>query len=233
MIEQEFPRKWAMGLIEKMQGYFGARFDNTYPKRNGMTDEQYMEGLISTCCEIMQGMTPDHIKFGLQTMRTAKFCPVFTEFREWCEDYVKQSYKPKTAALANINAWLGDSSVSITNAEREAYNRVYDMFNQLQWASNYEKAKYYAFESFKETYTEVVKELIKKSELQSIWVEPPKIEKKTIDSEFVDYSSNLTDEQKQAMEETKNRFKELVDSGLSQPEAMKVILLDSLKGVKK
>lgn len=230
MIEQEFPRKWAMGLIEKMQGYFGARFDNTYPKRNGMTDEQYMESLISTCCEIMQGMTPDHIKFGLQTMRTAKFCPVFTEFREWCEDYVKQSYKPKTAALANINAWMGDSSVSITNAEREAYNRVYDMFNQLQWASNYEKAKYYAFESFKEIYTEVVKELIKKGELQSIWVPPEKLEiKSKSKAETFDYVDKLSQPEREKLLEVQQEIKALVNSGMSQSAA----ILQVLKSEKK
>jgi hypothetical protein len=230
MIEQEFPRKWAMGLIEKMQGYFGARFDNTYPKRNGMSDEQYMENLISICCEIMEGMTPDHIKFGLQTMRTAKFCPVFTEFREWCEDYVKQSYKPKTAALANINAWMGDSSVSITNAEREAYNRVYDMFNQLQWANNYEKAKYYAFESFKETYTEVVKEFIKKGELQSIWIEPPKIESRPVVKVLKkDYLNILTPEDRQNLENTEAKVKELVASGMSHSSA----ILEVLRGNQK
>lgn len=230
MIEQEFPRKWAMGLIEKMQGYFGARFDNTYPKRNGMSDEQYMENLISTCCEIMEGMTPDHIKFGLKTMRTAKFCPVFTEFREWCEDYVKQSYKPKTAALANINAWLGDSSVLITNAEREAYNRVYDMFNQLQWANNYEKAKYYAFESFKETYTEVVKEFIAKGELQSIWVEPPKIESKVhVKALDKDCVFNLSPEGQKKLIETEVKVKELVASGMPHSSA----ILEVLRGNQK
>lgn len=230
MIEQEFPRKWAMALIEKMQGYFGARFDNTYPKRNGISDEQYMEGLISTCCEIMDGMAPDHIKFGLKTMRTSKFCPVFTEFREWCEDYVKQSYKPKTAALANINAWLSDSSVSITNAEREAYNRVYDMFNQLQWASNYEKAKYYAFESFKEIYVEVVKEFIAKGELQSIWVEPPKIETRVhVQAMDKDCVFNLSPEGQKKLVETEAKVKELVASGMSHSSA----ILEVLKGNQK
>lgn len=172
----EFPRAWAMGVIDKMQKYFGARFDNAYPKRNGVSEEQYMEDLISTCCEVLDGITADQIKFGMEMAKRSKFCPVFPELREWCEEYVKNSYKPKLAALANICLWLSDSSTSITNAEKEAYNRVYDAFNQLQWASSYEKAKYHAYESFKEVYTEVVKECISRGELQSIWVEPTKIE---------------------------------------------------------
>lgn len=212
----EFPRPWAMGVIDKMQKYFGARFDNAYPKRNGISEEQYMEDLISTCCEVLSGINQDQIKHGMDMVKRSKFCPVFPELREWCEDYVKSSYKPKLSALANINTWLSDSSTSITNAEKEAYNRVYDAFNQMQWAGNYEKAKYHAYESFKEVYSEVVKEFISKGEVQSIWIEPPKIETKSkLKIKEVDYFEHLSDEEKEDLKNTQDKVKKLMDSGMT------------------
>lgn len=212
----EFPRPWAMGVIDKMQKYFGARFDNAYPKRNGISEEQYMEDLISTCCEVLSGINQDQIKHGMDMVKRSKFCPVFPELREWCEDYVKSSYKPKLSALANINTWLSDSSTSITNAEKEAYNRVYDAFNQMQWASNYEKAKYHAYESFKEVYLEVVKEFTSKGEVQSIWIEPPKIETKSkLKIKEVDYFEHLSDEEKEDLKNTQDKVKKLMDSGMT------------------
>ena len=212
----EFPRIWAMGVIDRMQKYFGARFDNAYPKRNGVPEEQYMEDLISTCCEVLSGINQDQIKYGMDMAKRSKFCPVFPELREWCEEYVKSSYKPKLSALANINTWLSDSSTSITNAEKEAYNRVYDAFNQMQWASNYEKAKYHAYESFKEVYTEVVKEFISKGEVQSIWVEPPKIEiKSERKTKEIDYFEYLSGEEKESLRKTQESVKKLMDSGMT------------------
>lgn len=224
----EFPRAWAMGVIDKMQKYFGARFDNAYPKRNGISDQQYMEDLVSTCCEVLEGITADQIKHAMGLIKTSKFCPVFPELREWCEDYVKSSYKPKLSALANINAWIGDSSISTTNAEREAYSRCYDAFNQLQWANSYEKAKYHAYESFKEVYVEVVKELVVKGEVQSIWVEPPKIETK-YKIKPKDYLSQFDDDQKEKQKAVELRLKELTDAGMTIPQASAQIMSESLK----
>lgn len=212
----EFPRPWAMGVIDRMQKYFGARFDNAYPKRNGVSEEQYMEDLISTCCEVLSGINQDQIKYGMDMAKRSKFCPVFPELREWCEDYVKSSYKPKLSALANINTWLSDSSTSITNAEKEAYNRVYDAFNQMQWASNYEKAKYHAYESFKEVYLEVVKEFILRGEVQSIWVEPPKIEvSPKYRAKPIEYMDHISDEEKEQQKKDAERVKGLMAQGMT------------------
>lgn len=218
----EFPRAWAMGVIDKMQKYFGSRFDNAYPKRQGVTEEQYMEDLILTCCDVLKGITAEQIKHAMELLKKSKFCPVFPEIREWCEDYAKSSYKPKMAALANINAWLVDSSVLITNAEREAYNRVYDEFNQLRWANNYEKQKYHTYETFKEIYLEVVKELVEKGQPQSIWIEPPKVEmkQKYKKVEKPEVKAELTNEQKQ----DEKRVQELVAGGMSVGAAYMAIL---------
>lgn len=79
-----FPKPWAIGVINKMQDYYQGRFDNTFPKRQGVTDADYIEKLANIACEVFDGLTPDDIKRGLAKMKTSKFCPVFPEFRDWC-----------------------------------------------------------------------------------------------------------------------------------------------------
>ena len=79
-----FPKAWAVGVIGKMQDYYQSRFDNTFPKRANLTDEQYIDKLADIACDVFDGLTPDDIKRGLAKMKTSIFCPVFPEFRDWC-----------------------------------------------------------------------------------------------------------------------------------------------------
>lgn len=79
-----FPKPWALGVINKMQDYYQGRFDNTFPKRQGVSDTDYIDKLALIACDVLDGLTPDDIKRGLAKMKTSKFCPVFPEFRDWC-----------------------------------------------------------------------------------------------------------------------------------------------------
>lgn len=80
----QFPKAWAIGVINKMQDYYQGRFDNTFPKRQGVSDKEYIDKLAMIACEVFEGLEPDDIKRGLAKMKTSKFCPVFPEFRDWC-----------------------------------------------------------------------------------------------------------------------------------------------------
>lgn len=80
----QFPKAWAIGVINKMQDYYQGRFDNTFPKRQGVSDKEYIDKLAMIACEVFEGLNPDDIKRGLAKMKTSKFCPVFPEFRDWC-----------------------------------------------------------------------------------------------------------------------------------------------------
>lgn len=79
-----FPKPWALGVINKMQDYYQARFDNTFPKRQDASDADYIDKLADIACDVFDGLTPNDIKRGLAKMKTSKFCPVFPEFRDWC-----------------------------------------------------------------------------------------------------------------------------------------------------
>lgn len=166
-----------------LKGLVPRSFEKTF---NGLTTKQ-VEYAFSLC---IQGLTREQIATGMSTVVENGYCPDPAMFRKWClgvkgfvsdVDPVASSYRGKFAAIANIEAWLSDSSTLITNAEREAYNRVYGMFDKLKWADNYEKAKYYAYKAFEDAYSEVVKELVSKGEKQSIWDATKAIEKKRED----------------------------------------------------
>lgn len=167
-----------VSVAATIKGIAPRSFEKTF---NGLSSEQISYG-FKLC---LDGLTREQIQAGMMQVRDNGFCPDPAMFRKWClgikgfisdADPVKDSYKGKYAAIANIEAWLSDSSTRITNADREAYNRVYGMFNQLQYANNYEKQKFYAYEAFKDAYVEVVKELVELGVKQEIWIQPEVIE---------------------------------------------------------
>lgn len=165
---------------------------------NGM-DEQVV---IFAMSKAIDGITKQQLQVGLDAMFEQGYCPDPIMFRKWClgikgigegVNPIHASYRAKNAALANIEAWLIDDTTKITNAEREAYDRCYVMFNNLKW--NYsDRQKFHTYAAFKDFYDEVVKEFVANNISQCIWVEPPKLGCKV---DWVDFGKDeRTDEQK-------------------------------------
>lgn len=126
----------------------------------------------------IDGLTRDQVSHGLNTVRDNGFCPDPAMFRKWClgiqgfgteQQRVAETFKGKHAALANIIRWIDNSSSAITNAEKEAYDRCYEMFNNLKWANNVDRASYLAHEAFKDNYADVIKEFAESGTQQAIW----------------------------------------------------------------
>ena len=201
-------------LLQTMKGLGPRSYEKAF---QGFTHEDVLKSMSMA----LSGITREQVTIGLNTMLDQGYCPDPIMFRKWClgikgfvgdADHVKDSYKGKHAAIANIEAWRTDRSVSITNAEREAYNRVYGMFQDLQYANNYEKQKFYAYEAFKDAYAEVVKELVEKGEKQELWIQPEALEQSKPKSVKKDYLSQpQTKEEKEniqkIIEETKKAIK--------------------------
>ena len=133
----------------------------------------------------IDGLSRDQINVGLSQVRDNGFCPDLAMFRKWClgikgfgteQQRAVDSFKGKHAALANIIKWISDSEVEITNAEKEAYNRCYEMFSNLNYSNNYERSAYYAYEAFKDNYADVVNEFVEKGVTQEKWSKPPQID---------------------------------------------------------
>lgn len=190
--EQQIQKLNPNDVMGALKGIVPRSFEKTF---NGL-DSKQIEYAFSLC---LDGLTREQVVIGMGVVRDNGFCPDPAMFRKWClgikgfateVDPIHASYRARNAALANIEAWLSDSTTKITNAEREAYNRCYGMFNDLKW--NYsDKQKFHTYAAFKDFYDEVVKDLVAKGESQSIWVPPVKIEMK---KDRVDFD-NRTPEQ--------------------------------------
>ena len=186
---------------------------------------------INTAMKIcIDGLTHDQVNFGLSQVRDNGFCPDPAMFRKWClgitgfgteQQRLQDSFKGKHAALANIIKWAGDNNHAITNAEKESYDRCYEMFAEIQWAKSVDRASYLAYEAFKDNYVDVVKEYAEQGQQQAIWERPVGIEdKKQADLYRPVPKSYLPEQSPEEKAWVENRARELQEKGLSFPAAL-------------
>lgn len=184
---------------------------------------------INTAMKIcIDGLTHEQVNFGLSQVRDNGFCPDPAMFRKWClgitgfgteQQRLQDSFKGKHAALANIIKWVSDNTQSITNAEKESYDRCYEMFTNIKWAKNTDRAMYLAYEAFKDNYADVIQEFSVTGVNQAIWVKPEAIESKPI-ALAVKPKSMLPEQSPEQKAWIENRTRELEQTGLSFPKAL-------------
>lgn len=164
-------------LVAILKAIVPRSFEKTF---EGISTEQVVHAM-RLCTE---DLSKQQINTGLTQVRDHGFCPDPALFRKWCigsydQNTFSHSFKGKHAALANILKWLQSSKHTITNAEKRAYNRCYELFNAINYACSPEQATYFAYAAFKENYQDVVKTMLKEGEVETIWQRPNLIEKKT------------------------------------------------------
>ena len=178
----------------------------------------------------IEDLSREQIDIGLRMVRDNGFCPDPAMFRKWClgitgfgteQQRLQDSFKGKHAALGNIVKWLGDNNHAITNAEKEAYGRCYEMFTAIDWAKNVDRASYLAYEAFKDNYVDVVKEYAEQGQQQAIWEQPVSIEDgKQADLYRPVPKSYLPEQSPEEKAWIENRARELQEKGLSFPAAL-------------
>lgn len=175
----------------------------------------------------IEDLSREQIDIGLRMVRDNGFCPDPAMFRKWClgitgfgteQQRFVDSFKGKHAAIGNIVKWLGDNNHAITNAEKEAYDRCYEMFTAIDWAKNADRASYLAYEAFKDNYTDVVKEYAEQGQQQAVWIKPKAIESKPVVKGIP--KSYLLEQSPEEKAWIENRTKELQEKGLSFPAAL-------------
>lgn len=184
---------------------------------------------INTAMKIcIDGLTHEQVNFGLSQVRDNGFCPDPAMFRKWClgitgfgteQQRLQDSFKGKHAALANIIKWVSNNNHAITNAEKESYDRCYEMFTNIKWAKNTDRAMYLAYEAFKDNYADVIQEFSVTGVNQAIWVKPEAIESKPI-ALAVKPKSMLPEQSPEQKTWIENRTRELEQTGLSFPKAL-------------
>ena len=141
MFESTFPRKWAEEIISRMQRYYRAKFDSTFPISKDQTAEEYEDDLITTACEVFEGLTPDDIKRGLDRMKRSTFCPVFPEFRGWCEpesDEWLGAHEAWSIAEKSIGFDGQELTVIWTEQMAQAFSRCEDL---VKTGDKYQRAE--------------------------------------------------------------------------------------------
>lgn len=130
------------------------------------------------------GLTQTELHTGLLKIKETGYCPDPAVFAKWCKgldgfdttDYIADSYIGKSGALANIKRWLGDSTTPITVAQKQAYDEVYHMFNEVKYSGNASYAQTQAESAFKDAYEFIVNQLVKERVSCQMYVAPVAID---------------------------------------------------------
>lgn len=208
-------------VVEVFKAIAPRSFEKTF---EGIATKQIIHAM-KIC---LDGLTHEQVYKGLSMVRDNGYCPDPAMFRKWClgiegfgseQQRAIDSYKGKNAALANILRWRADQSAPITNAEKESYDRCYEMFTNIKWAKNTDRAMYLAYEAFKDNYADVIQEFSVTGVNQAIWVKPEAIESKPI-ALAVKPKSMLPEQSPEQKAWIENRTRELEQTGLSFPKAL-------------
>ncbi|WP_180048072.1 MULTISPECIES: hypothetical protein [unclassified Acinetobacter] len=168
----------------QLVGVFKAIAPRSFEKTFDGMPAEAINNAMKICIE---GLSRDEINTGLRLVRDNGFCPDPAMFRKWClgivgfgteQQRATDSFKGKHAALANVIRWIEKRETVITNAEKEAYDRCYEMFSNLNWSNNYERAAYLAYEAFKDNYRDVVSEFVEQGITQCEWEKPKTLKRK-------------------------------------------------------
>ncbi|AOA58193.1 hypothetical protein [Acinetobacter larvae] len=202
------------------------------PRSFEKTFEGMKEVHIATAFKVcIDGLSYEQIQAGIAVVRDNGFCPDPAMFRKWClgitgfgseQQRAVDSFKGKRGALANILNWLSSKGrTEITNAEKQAYDRCYNMFADIQWAKDVNRAQYYAYEAFKDNYVDVVRELVEQGIAQDVWAKPKAVEGKSTPVITADKPKGLLKNQTPEQQKISARTTELMASGLGFGDAFK------------
>lgn len=123
-----------------------------------------------------QGLNQVELNTGLAKIQEMGYCPDPAMFAKWCKgidgfdskDYIADSYINKSGALANIIAWIDNPKSPISQAEKQAYDKTYHMFRDIN--SDFDKNQ--AYSAFKAHYEHAVNALLEQKQVSQPYVPP-------------------------------------------------------------
>lgn len=154
-------------IVGMMKALAPRSFEKTF---DGLSTQQIVQAM-NIC---VHGLTEQQIQVGYQMIMNNGYCPDPVMFRKWClgkngfDGGFERNFKGKHAALGNILRYINDYSTLITDVEFEAYQRCYEMFNQIQYSGNPQRQTEKAEKAFMEHYDDVVQEFCKQQRLPQV-----------------------------------------------------------------
>lgn len=195
--EVTFPTEIAEMVLGEMEMTFGSLFGDKY----GNTSQ---EALVLQVRKILNDVTPQDLKAGLNRMYSEKWCPTLSEFGSWC---VSDAWWTPSEAWAKATQYIDYPKTPITVLTKQALDAVHLILRN-------EGQKNAGF-AFRDIYTRLLNEAKTSKQVQEFY--DPKAEREKAlecNTEISAYQSrafeNLTNEQIAILK----REKDLVDRGM-------------------
>ncbi|WP_323842535.1 MULTISPECIES: hypothetical protein [unclassified Moraxella] len=159
--------------VEHLTAMINAMVPRSFEKTfRGLSTNEAVAG-FSLC---VAGFSQTELNTGLEKIKEMGYCPDPAMFAKWCKgidgfdnkDYIADSYIDKSGALANIIAWIDNPKSPISQAEKQAYDKTYHMFRDIN--SDFDKNQ--AYSAFKAHYEHTVNALIEQKQASQPYVPP-------------------------------------------------------------
>ncbi|WP_156189025.1 restriction endonuclease [Acinetobacter indicus] len=153
-----FPAEIADQVLGRMQLLYGEAFDKKYG------DAEHQK-LVFTTCTVLNGLSEQDLRRGLERMNTEKWCPSLPEFRSWCVH--DGDWWTAEQAWAKALNFTADESEKITTLAKRALDEVQNILK-----TEGQKA---AHRAFSDIYNDYLAKAKKAGRVQVMWVKPKAI----------------------------------------------------------
>lgn len=152
-----FPPEIADQVLARMQMLYGEAFD----KKFGNVDPAQLQ---FTVCTVLNGLSENDLRRGLERMNSEKWCPSLPEFRSWCvHDGDWWTAEQAWAKALNFEA---DPSQQITTLAKRSLDEVRHILK-----TEGQKAAHFAF---RDIYSDYLDKAKKSGRVQVMYVPPVK-----------------------------------------------------------
>lgn len=152
-----FPVEIAQEILGVLESVFGSDFERVH----GATDEDV---LVESFRFVLDGLSPEEIQNGLKKMRSERWCPKLSDFRDLCLQ--DENWWTAEMAWAMALNWNKDNSKPITTLARKTLIDVSEILK-----TQGQKA---AYKPFIETYVYNLRTEKKLKKVQMMWTKPNK-----------------------------------------------------------
>ncbi len=155
-----FPPEIADQVLARMQMLYGEAFD----KKFGDVDPSQLQ---FTACTVLNGLSENDLRCGLERMNSEKWCPSLPEFRSWCVH--DGDWWTAEQAWAKALNFLKDDTQQITTLAKHTLDEV----KQIISVEGQKAAR----RAFLDIYQDYLQRAKNQNRTQVMWIQPKALNK--------------------------------------------------------
>ena len=155
-----FPPEIADQVLARMQMLYGEAFD----KKFGDVDPSQLQ---FTACTVLNGLSENDLRRGLERMNSEKWCPSLPEFRSWCVH--DGDWWTAEQAWAKALNFLKDDTQQITTLAKHTLDEV----KQIISVEGQKAAR----RAFLDIYQDYLQRAKNQNRTQVMWIQPKALNK--------------------------------------------------------